>query len=127
MNSICKRHGQIIVPLGSKFTAHPRKESDFDFQKPLPEMPGGAEGAFSMERPALVLYGHDSAPGRRVRKAELTHANVAHQADAAGRAWDLTDKCSMLNAALPLNGSYGACTAMAAPLGVGGKVVMLSR
>jgi len=41
------------------------------------------------------------------------------------RAWDLNEKASFLHA-LALNEAYGAVTALAAPLSVGGKVVMLS-
>lgn len=61
-----------------------------------------------------------------VRKVELSHENLTHQVDAVAKAWDLNERASFLNA-LPLNDSYGATTALAAPLGVGGKVVMLSN
>ena len=78
-----------------------------------------------MEHQALVLYGLDSTPAH-VRRVELTHGNLAYQADAVSKAWDLNEKCSFLNA-LPLNSAYGATTNLLAPLSVGGKVVMLSR
>ncbi len=61
-----------------------------------------------------------------MRKVELTHANVSHQSDSVAKAWDLTHNCSLLNA-LPLNSTYGVCSALAAPLAVGGRVVMLSQ